>query len=171
MKKTYWLPTRPFSLVDAVNRMAVATGSYRSAVASSGASYNGHRVHLIPPNDFKRYWTAVYTWAGMHTIARGTLRECLVASKRYYDRGDLGAAVIVTVTSEEDAALCEELGFGILTDEIRAAYEATWKDDRYDEVAYALREGQLNVSMLLESANLADYRRKCRENAERRRNR
>lgn len=41
---TLCLPQRPFKLVDAVNRMALATGSTRTAQQAAHADYNGHRI-------------------------------------------------------------------------------------------------------------------------------
>lgn len=64
---TYWFPTRPYSLIDAVNRMAAATGSCRYAQLSHYADYNGHHV-TVTFNDYRRYWVTQSTdLADYHT--------------------------------------------------------------------------------------------------------
>src|SRR5215470_7087423 len=50
----YWLPTRPYTLVDAVNRCAAATGSVRYAMLAADANYNGHHV-TVTYNNYRDY--------------------------------------------------------------------------------------------------------------------
>jgi len=134
-KTAYWLPTRPYSLIDAINRRSLATGSVRSAAAGHTADYNGHRVCFIEPNKFKRYWHCSYTWAGIHTIGRGTLDACLAAAEREYDRGALGADAIVEVTTPEDAATVEARGRWVpYTEESAEAHYRSFADARYDRI-------------------------------------
>jgi hypothetical protein len=136
---TYWLPTRPYSLIDAINRMAAATGSCRYAMLASDADYNGHHVSFTPPNDYKRYWTCHYTWAGIHTIGRGSLDQCLAAAEREYDRGAKAATAVVSVESPEDVATIEARGrWEPYSKEIEAAHFASFKDARFDLINEAV---------------------------------
>ena len=73
--RKFWIPTRPYSLIDAINRMAAATGSPRYAELATYADYNGHYV-TVSFNEYRRYWVAEYTWAGRVVIGRGTLADC-----------------------------------------------------------------------------------------------
>ena len=50
----------PYSLIDAVNRVSLATGSIYSAMASHGADYNGHYVSVY----FNDYREAVDSMGG-----------------------------------------------------------------------------------------------------------
>lgn len=162
MTKRYWLPTRPYTLLDAVNRIAAATGSLRYAAAASGADYNGHRVDFTPPNKFKRNWTCTYMWAGLHTLGRGSLESCLLAAKREYDRGALGASAYITVESEEDARLCEAQGFVEWSPEIEAQHLASFMDERYAKINEAREYEKWGlwpgaVQALLDSATVEEW--------------
>jgi hypothetical protein len=157
----FWLPTRPYSLVDAINRAALATGSCRAASIGSHADYNGHRVDFCEPNSFKRYWTCYYTWAGTVTIGRGSLVDCLNAAKREYDRGALGASAQVRVDSEEDAEACLAAGFVPWSKEIQAVHEATWRTPMHAEVHHALRDERNGypgcVGLLANATSMENY--------------
>ena len=161
MTMNFWLPTRPFGLIDAINRAALATGSPRAASLGATADYNGHRVDFLEPNAFKRYWTCCYTWAGTVTIGRGTLSDCLNAAKREYDRGALGASARVNVSNPEDAEACRLYGFEPWSPEIEAAHDAAWKTPMHGEVHHALRDERMGfpgcVGLLANSTSLEDY--------------
>lgn len=139
-KQTFWIPTRPFNLIAAINRAALSIGSARSAQIGQGADYNGHRVDFVPPNPYKRHWHCYYTWAGMRVIGSGTLEDCLRAARREFDRGALGASAIVEVETEEDAAACVAAGFEPWSKEIEDAHNATWRTSAHDLVWEALRD-------------------------------
>jgi hypothetical protein len=74
------VPERAYSLTDAYNRGASAVGSPALARSAESAGYNGHCVH-VSYNDFRGYYVAYYSWAGINTIARGSFEECLRASR------------------------------------------------------------------------------------------
>jgi hypothetical protein len=163
MKQTFWLPTRPYTLIDAVNRMALATGSTRSATAGSVAGYNGHSIQFVKPNKLKPYWTCYYTWDGIRTIGRGSLESCLQAAKAEYDKGARGANAYVTVTTEEDAAKCLAAGFQPWSKEIEAAHHATFMDGRWDAIHTARdleRHGIVPgaVGMLVNSKTVEEFK-------------
>ena len=158
----YWVPTRPYGLRDAINRYGLATGSMRSVAIGSHANYNGHRVEIDPPNPARQYWVAGYTWAGWNVVRRGALQECLEAALREHGRGALGSEVLVRVTSDEEAALCESMGFVPYGDEARKAHEATWRTPLHDEVTGAFVTDQHfsigAVGTLANSATLEEYK-------------
>jgi hypothetical protein len=87
------MPIRAFSPIDALNRRALSLGSPGSAAKASHADYNGHRV-TVAWNNYKRYYTAEYTWAGRVVLARGSFAECFAAAMREHERGALGASVL-----------------------------------------------------------------------------
>jgi hypothetical protein len=158
-----WLPTRPFGVIDAINRMGLATGSMRSAMLGSHADYNGHRVE-VSFNTYRNYWTAHYMWAGIVWIARGSLAECLAAATREYDRGALGAEVLVEVRDEAELAECIAAGYQHCSEDIRKAHAATWCTELHGEVCQAMNyERQLGipaVGFLANSTTVAEYEAK-----------
>lgn len=109
MATDYWLPTRPYSLIDACNRMSAATGSCSNAAATTGAEYNGHRVSV----DYSRFrqWAATYTWSGIRWLAsRTSFENALAAALREHGRGALGSEVIVSCETDEQIELCKAEG-------------------------------------------------------------
>lgn len=152
-----WLKTRPYKLVDAINRMAAATGSVRGAMAASSADYNGHGV-AVSFNDFRKYWVAQYYWGQRVVLNRGDLEGCVRAAAREYNRGALGSEVVVTLRdqNEVDLVLGLGLGFEAYSEEIKKEHEATWKDDRFAEVPYALRDR--TTHLLIQAKDLHEYK-------------
>jgi hypothetical protein len=160
------LPTIPYSLIDAVNRAALATGSIRAAAAGHQADYNGHRV-AVYFNDFRRYWVADYTWAGRVVLARGSFANCLAAALREYARGALGSSVHVSLRDEDlDEAQLAVL-HGFLPTAEAEAKDASWRDARYAETHHALSmERQLGipaVDLLIRSTSVEDFHAKFQE--------
>jgi len=178
-KLQLWLPTRPYTLVDAVNRMAAATGSPGYAVAASGADYNGHHVSVFW-NSYRGYWISEYFWAGRVVLARGTLAQCLVAAREEYNRGAKGATVLVHVdseltdtmttlgdkpeptVSEKDLRLAEDLGYLPYSKEADEAHLASFRDARFEHVGMALtwerKMGVPAVGLLVNSATAEEYK-------------
>jgi len=107
MTISYRLPTRPYSVIDAINRMAAATGSPRYAMLASHADYNGHAVSVYF-NTYRGYWLAEYTWSGRNVLAQGDLGLCLRAAKQEYDRGALGASVTATYPDPQAQRLSDD---------------------------------------------------------------
>lgn len=60
MSNRYFMPVKPYSIIDQINRIAAATGSVSNAIASANADYNGHyikwgeRVVIARDTDFAR---------------------------------------------------------------------------------------------------------------------
>jgi hypothetical protein len=130
-KREFWLPTKPSTLIDTINRFAAATGSLGYAAAAHGADYNGHRAQTFPPvPGCKSHWHASYTWAGSHHFARGTFEECHRECRAWYDRQGAGGEVVASAETPEQEALLVELGFEPFSREIRDAHQAaqeTWQ--------------------------------------------
>lgn len=126
------LPTKPLSIIDAINRMCLATGGAANAARGSDADYNGHNVE-VRYNDYRGYWVASYTWSGPNVIARGELEHCLDEAARFYAAQGRGASVHVLARDEKDASACASRGF------IPAeAEDRSWHDWRFEQINYAL---------------------------------
>lgn len=158
--KRWWLPTRPYKVVDAINRMAAATGSPRYAMAAASANYNGHMV-TVSWNDFRGYWVAGYTWAGWNVIARGYLKYALEAALKEYERGALGSCVHATVRDAEEAKVAESLGYQPWSKKIEAEYNQTWMTELHNKVGEAMQYEKWGmapmVGILANAKDLADY--------------
>jgi hypothetical protein len=160
-----WLPTRPLSLIDMINRRAAATGSPRYASLAESADYNGHHVG-VTFNDYRRYWVAEYTWAGRVVIGRGSLEECLRAAKREYDRGAKGATVCVYVRNDEERAIAEGFGFVPYSKEIEKVHRATYEDARFEKIHEAAdmeKWGHVPgaLGLLANSKTVEEFEMKC----------
>ncbi len=159
MSNATWVkPTRPYSVIDAINRYAASTGSARYAALAANSDYNGHRVS-VTFNDYRGYWIAEYFWAGRHVLARGTIEACLHAAVVEYDRGALGASVVAHPRTPEEIVACQQAGLVAETDAPDA-----WVTDLHREVpnAFALERHGLGpaVGLLANSTSLADYHAK-----------
>lgn len=178
MKKvpSYWIPTRPFNVIAAVNRMALATGSVRYAMAGADADYNGHAVSVYF-NSYRGYWLAEYTWSGRNVLARGKLEDCLRAGKREYDRGALGASVKAHYpdpkrgddhdpeeSPEEFERLCVEAGYTSTETVPEKEHFASWWTPLHEKVNDALffeRHGMFPaVGFLCNSKTVEEYEAK-----------
>ena len=160
----FWIPTKPYTLTDAVNRIAAATGSYRGAMASAESDYNGHSVSMerrgyrsgskLPEG--ADYWTAHYIWSGPNCVGSGTFAQCLADAVSFVERGGRGSSLAVSVETDEQADACRAAGLVERTKESEAAHYATWRDDRFNEVGNARRSN--TVHLLLDSATANEYR-------------
>jgi hypothetical protein len=166
MTTSYWLPTIPYTLVDAINRAAAATGSVRYAELAANANYNGHSV-TVSFNTYRKYWVTEYFWGGRVVLARGSFEDCARAAHREYQRGALGTRVIVslkcpaenTVWMQPHLDLLTSLGFAPWSEEIDKAWYNSWADDRFAEVGHALKDR--TEHLLLKAANLQEYQVAC----------
>jgi len=98
------LPVRPYSPIDARNRMSAALGSPRMASLTHYADYNGHHVTLAW-NNYKGYYVAEYFWAGRVVLARGSFADCLRAVLQEYERGALGASASIGPRADDTDAI------------------------------------------------------------------
>lgn len=153
--QTFVLPIRPYSIIDALNRRALAIGGVRAAQLGAHEDYNGHAVRVWF-NDYRGHWVADYTWGGPVVLARGNLDTCLAAAVREYGRGALGASAEVTVDSDHDATLARAAGFIPAGDEDRS-----WMDWKFEELNSAImfdRNGMPRTHHLIAATSREDYR-------------
>jgi len=135
-KMQFCLPMRPYGVIDAINRVAAATGSWGYAQAASDADYNGHFVKVYY-NGYRGYWLAEYTWGGRNVLRRGSLADCLAAAKKEYDRGALGCTVVAYKRDEHELEIDFEgacRSIGMVEEDSRE-----WYTDLHKEVGAALR--------------------------------
>jgi hypothetical protein len=163
MSTQLWLPTKPYTLIDAINRKALATGSTRFAMLGARADYNGHHL-TVSFNSYRRYWVAEYFWAGRVVISRGDFADVARAAVEFQKTNGRGGEVVLTVEDEEQARAARALGFIECTDATRAAHRATYADARFDEIngAMSYEEHGLApaVGMLANSATIEEYKAK-----------
>lgn len=113
MKKHFHIESKPYSIIDAYNRMCLALGSATAAVKGAHADYNGHHYTVI--KTARGYYTCTYTWAGINTVQRGSVLDCAIAAAKYANGPKLGASASLEVNEAdltpeiEDAIL--KLGF------------------------------------------------------------
>lgn len=100
------------TLVDAINRRALATGSMRSAMAGHSSNFNGHHI-TVDFNAYRGYFVAEYTWAGRNVLARGSAEECLDAALREHNRGAAFSSVVFYPETVADAACAREKGLAL----------------------------------------------------------
>lgn len=148
----YHLPTKPYSIIDCINRIAAATGSVRYAQMASNADYNGHAI-MLAWNDYRGYYVAEYYWGERVVIARGkNFADVLAEAKREFARQGLGASLSVSVRPE-DAATADadpDLIKGRET-------EQPWFTWKHREAAQALR--LRTDHLLLAARDEGHYRR------------
>ena len=160
MPHKFWIPTRPYSVIDAVNRMCAATGSTRTAMLSAHANYNGHAVKVWW-NNFRRYFIASYRWSGEVYLARGDFETCARAGKAQHDRGERGSVVRLEAATDEQAAAALALGYEPWSEEIEKAHDATWRTDRHDLVNDAIsldRHFHIGaIGLLVQASDATDY--------------
>lgn len=166
----YWLPTRPYSLVDAVNRAAAVTGSVRYARLSADASYNGHSV-TVTYNDYRDYCLCEHYWGERVVHARGSMDAALRAGRREYDLGHRGTSVTTCELTPDEAHVALSLGYIPWSQAAEDAWEASWYTDLHACVGEALGDartfGSDTAHLLLQASNKIDYReRKQRARAD-----
>lgn len=166
----YWLATRPYTLVDAVNRCAAATGSVGYAKLSADASYNGHRV-TVTYNDYRDYCICEHFWGGRVVHCRGGMAAALRAGRYEYDLGHRGTSVHTCDLTPDEAAVALSLGYVPWSNEAEEAWNALWYTDLHACVGEALRDarhfGADTVHLLLQASGAIDYHeRKQRSHAD-----
>lgn len=155
----YWLPTRPYTLVDAVNRAAAATGSFRNAQLSADANYNGHAVQ-VTYNSYRDYCVCEHYWGGRVVHCRGTMEEALRAGCREYDLGHRGTSVITDPLTPAEAESAVALGYKPWSKEAAEAWHSTWCSELYTCVHDAIRDA--TTHLLLQASDKIDYEERCK---------
>ena len=92
---SYWIPTKPYSFIDAINRRASATGSVGYAQATQSADYNGHRVTLAW-NDYRAYYMVKH-YFGQRVVHHrsASFAEALRAGVEEWRAQGRGAALFI----------------------------------------------------------------------------
>jgi len=156
----YWLPTRPYSLVDAVNRVAAATGSVRYARLSADASYNGHSV-TVTYNDYRDYCICEHFWGGRVVHCRGSMDAALRAGRREYDLDHRGMCVTTCDLTVDEAKVAIALGYIPWSQDAEEAWMALWYTDLHACVGQALGDARYfggdTVHLLLQASDKVDY--------------
>lgn len=95
MTTPFHLPTKPYDIVDAINRICAATGSVHRAVSASNADYNGHALRLYW-NDYRGYYVGEYFWGERVVLVRTTnLSDAITKMKQEFDRQGRGSSFVV----------------------------------------------------------------------------
>ena len=165
----YWLPTRPYTLVDAVNRTAAAQGSVRYASLAANADYNGHSV-TVSYNDYRDYCVCQHYYGERVVHARGSMEIALRAGRYEYDLGHRGTRVITGDLTPGEAQVALSLGYMPWSREAEETWNALWCTELHACVGEALgdaRYGGDTVHLLLQASNRVDYHeRKARARAD-----
>ena len=161
----YHAPTKPFSIIDAHNRRALAQGS--SPAAGYSADYNGHRVRL-EWNDYRGEYVGSYVWNGINRIARGSLESVAHRCLSFHARGGRGASLDVRIRSEDAHVLAPfvEAGELVETTEESAAADMLWHTWRHevaadcapDSASPSRRRFIFDINLLEEADNAHAYR-------------
>ena len=156
----YWLPTRPYTLVDAINRSAAAIGSVRYAKLSADASYNGHSV-TVTYNDYRDYCLCEHFWGGRVVHGRGSMDAALRAGRYEYDLGHRGTCVATCDLTPDEAKVALSLGYLPWSKEAEGAWNALWYTDLHDCVGEALGDARYfggdTAHLLLQASDKIDY--------------
>lgn len=155
----YWIPTRPFTLVDAVNRMAIATGSIGYAMKAADASYNGHTVTVVY-NSYRGYSICEHYWGERVVHWRGSMEDALRAGRREYDLDHRGTKVITDNLTPDEAKLALSLGYMPWTQEGEDAWTALWFTDLHGCASQAIDRryfGSDTIHLLLRAVDKIDY--------------
>lgn len=156
----YWIPTRPYTLIDAVNRVAAATGSVQYAQRASDANYNGHAVQ-VTYNDYRGYCVCEHFWGGRVVHCRGTMEATLRAGRYEYDRDCRGTSVKTCPLTPSEAEFALSLGYIPWTAEAEEAWNALWLTELHGCVGEAFSDvkyfGGDTTHLLLRAHSKIDY--------------
>lgn len=158
--KNFWMPTKPLSVIDLINRKCLATGSISNAQRGSDADYNGHAV-IVNYNSYRKYYIAEYFWAGRRVLARGTIRECILPSIEFYKQDGRGAQLTIFPVTDEDVKVCES--FDLLqefSETSSKAHRDSWWTWKHERVSYALdlyKRWGVPFKLLLDAQSSEDW--------------
>lgn len=153
------LPLKPYSVTDAINRSAVATGSPRMAQEGESSNYNGHHLTL-DWNEFRGYYIVQYWWAGRRVLTRtADFQAALQCLKSNYNSQGRGASATIAPHTEDDLAICQA-DPDLLTSQQAEAKQNEWYTWKHGEagwyVQFYAKQG-IPVSYLLEATSKEDY--------------
>ena len=158
---TFHLPTKPYSVIDAINRAFVATGSPRCAAAhSGGGDFNGHFLTLSW-NDYRKYYVGEYSWAGRNVLVRGTdFAYCLAMMKREYEQQGRGSTLVVTPKDDADAETCRKLGLVEGEEDVKACSWWKWQHEHVSDFMCFDRHFSCPTNLFLEATSYEDFNAK-----------
>jgi hypothetical protein len=167
----FHVPTKPFTAIDAINRVHVATGSPRLAMAGESADFNGHANH-IDFNWYRGYYVGEYHWAGRNVWYRGgSLASAIEAGIREYDQQGKGASLSVLVEKDADLAVARahpRLVEG--TEDVTKADWWTWQHAHAGDFVRADKMfGGMDATVFLAAASYDDWWAKVTAELDRRR--
>ncbi len=95
----WWLPTTPYTALDALHRAEAATTSnLRMALLARTASYNGHKYHIVEAARLAARYNVYHRWGVTVFAARGvTFAEALSAATAAVHDGGRGASAHMDV--------------------------------------------------------------------------
>lgn len=150
----FHLPAKPVSLIDAINRMAAATGSFRYAMAAGSADYNGHALRLSW-NDYRGYYVLEYFYGERVVLHRGVdAVEAAQAAVREFARQGRGATMLANIRSEDAQAVIDS---GLLVHGEEPAIDYGWRFAEVPSANTCERYGIPASAFLLHAKDKTDY--------------
>ena len=166
----FYIPTKPYTVTDAINRRWVAQGSTRNAQLCSDADYNGHALSLTW-NGYRGYWVGEYHWGERVVFTRGSkdFATALDATKREFARQGRGASCRIHIaqpTYEKDHQIpyldaC--IAIARADADLREGEETEfpWQDWKFKHYAAACRDMEIwcvpSDSLLIRAENEEAY--------------
>lgn len=130
-EKAFWIPTKPYTVIDAINRCAAATGSPRYAQAADGASYNGHSASGSW-NSFRGYYLWMYTWGEMVRFGRTPdMAEFIKYGKEWLATQGRGGSLVLHPRADDEkgiALLEADPDFKPWSPDIEQQHFESWPD-------------------------------------------
>lgn len=158
--RTFWLPTKPYDLTDAINRAAAATGSPTYAAKASAADYNGHRISLCW-NDYRSYYVGEFWWAGRMVVARGRdFSQVLERCKEEYNKQGKGACLHVHPQKEDLDIAINDSDLKPWSRDIETTHNKSWMNWKYFEIGAAMWQQKhygVPISYLIEAKTHKEY--------------
>ena len=155
----FHLPTKPYSVIDAINRVAAGQGSIRYAQMAADSDYNGHAIGMSF-NDYRRYYVAEYFWGERVVIARGSAETVLDAVVREFTEHQGRGASLSVRLKVEDSYLAAK--HGLLAG--REPKELAWRTPLHFLAGQAhtleTKMGVPAMSFLANSKTVAEYESK-----------
>lgn len=170
----FFVPIKPYTAIDAINRVYAATGSVRLAMASSSANFNGHHNGL-DWNEYRKYYVGEYYWGERCVWYRGnSFAEALSYGLREYDRQGKGASLNVHPEFGADLEVCRAnprlLEWSEAAEAAEYAKWQTWQHQHAaDFVSHNKRFGGIPTDLYLNAVNYDDYWDKVKAELDQRR--
>lgn len=164
--KRYFCPTKPYTLSDAINRAALATGGVATAIAGEHNDFNGHAVRIWW-NPTRENYVAEYQWGKRNVLAISTdIRRVLWNAIQFYAHDGRGASVDITIKAEDAAVMAEfpeVLSYDDTTpDQVDSTWR-TWAHGKAHSAVNAWRQLGIPLHLLQEAESYEDWQRRQQE--------